>query len=119
MKDASFPMLIWRIANKYHRGVVLQMARHTRLDYATLRKWIFGLTRQPDTPNVEQFCEAYGLDFQAVYDIIRRDIMRYRMRARVPVPDLSHVKPRPLPDGQNRRPLARMDGGRRRKVRVA
>jgi hypothetical protein len=115
MRDASFPHMIWRIANKYHRGVMQHMALHSGLDNATLRKWVLGLTRQPDTPLLERLCETYHLDFSEVYELVRRDMRRHQFGERVPVPDLSHVKPGP----QARRPLARIGGGRRRKARVA
>jgi transcriptional regulator with XRE-family HTH domain len=89
-------MLVWTLAARHHDGNLLAMARKTRIPQSSLWRWCHGLG-SPRADLLAKLSRTYSLDPEAVWMLVARDAMRRATRKRVPLPDLSDVRPGPNP----------------------
>jgi hypothetical protein len=102
----SFPILVHRIVELLHDGTLLQATGAAGMSYTTLWRWERGRQRRADFRLVKQFCDEYGLDFEAVSRLVERDMKRHALGEPVPVPDIRRRRgPRPR-GGSSTQPLA-------------
>src|SRR5688572_26856735 len=103
MTPASFPVLIFTLAQEHHEGALLRMSMEAGVPQSTLWRWMRGLPKQYDPVLVRQLAEHYNLKFTAVWELIRRDEDARMAGKKIVLPDLSQIRRGPVPMRERRR----------------
>jgi len=66
----DFPALVRWLADTYHRGTIMRVGESVGLSPATAQKWV-AARATPTIEKLSELCDAYGLDFHKVVDLVR------------------------------------------------
>ena len=67
----TFKDLVVELAQKHHGGAYYPMAKRLQVSTALVYQWKDGITKRPQDEYLERLCDAYGLRFDEVKEIVR------------------------------------------------
>src|SRR5689334_14419751 len=108
----SFPQLIHELADIYHRGCLLTMARVSGFSYTSLWRWERGMATQYSYLLIRKLAERYRLNEDDLWSLIRKDAVARAAGLDVPLPQINRRRG-PAPIALRRGPLEAASPGMR------